>query len=106
MKNEEQNLNEAQTGNSIKADVTSSAVKVEQCPEFPYFGAHYPDARCIDGYLHDMDKCDENGNLYVMSESHPCPFCNEAEFMQDQKDNEEDLDKVRQWMKAIKERYS
>jgi len=27
MQNEEQNLNEAQTGNSIKADVTSSAVK-------------------------------------------------------------------------------
>ena len=23
--------------------------------EFPQFGANYPDARCIDGYLWDMD---------------------------------------------------
>ena len=30
-------------------------VKSNQCPEFPYFGARYPDARCIDGLLHDMD---------------------------------------------------
>ena len=29
MQNEEQNLNEAQTGNSVKADVTSSAVNID-----------------------------------------------------------------------------
>lgn len=31
----------------------------KQCPEFPFFGASYPDARCINGYLWDLDKCDE-----------------------------------------------
>lgn len=80
--------------------------KTEQCPEFPYFGAKYPDARCIDKYLHDMDNCDENGNVYLMDESHPCPFCNKEEFMQNQKDNEENLVEVEEWMKRIKTKYS
>ena len=47
----------------------------KQCPEFPFFGASYPDARCINGYLWDLDKCDENGNLYGVGDI-PCPFCN------------------------------
>lgn len=34
------------------------------CPQFPFFGASYPDACCINGKLYDMDKCDENSNLY------------------------------------------
>ena len=37
----------------------------KQCPEFPFFGASYPDARCIDGYLFDLDKCDENGKIVL-----------------------------------------
>lgn len=37
--------------------------KNKQCPEFPYFGATYPDARCIGGCLYDLDDCNENGNL-------------------------------------------
>lgn len=28
---------------------------INSCPEFPYFGAPYPDAICVDGYLHDLD---------------------------------------------------
>ena len=74
--------------------------------EFPFFGAKYPDARCIDGYLHDMDKCDENGNLYLMDESYPCPFCNREEFIQQQKDNEEDLEKVSEWINYINSKYN
>ena len=38
----------------------------EQCPVFPYFGASYPDACCIDGYLYDMDDCDDYGNMYEL----------------------------------------
>lgn len=53
----------------------------EQCPEFPYFGANYPDARCIEGYLWDLDKCDEQGNLYGEGDI-PCPFCNTDEFIE------------------------
>lgn len=52
----------------------------EQCPEFPYFGASYPDARCVDGYLWDLDKCDDNG-LYSNGDNPPCPFCNTESFI-------------------------
>ena len=83
-----------------------STENIEQCPEFPYFGASYPDARCVSGYLHDMDSCDEHGNLYVMSESNPCPFCNTKEFLKNQRDNEADMTKVKKWMENIKNEYS
>lgn len=36
----------------------------EVCPEFPFWGASYPDACCVNGVLQDLDYCDENGNLY------------------------------------------
>lgn len=53
-----------------------------QCHEFSFFGAPYPDARCIDGYLWDLDKCnDEDGGLYGGGEA-PCPFCNTALFIE------------------------
>lgn len=29
------------------------------CPQFPYWGASYPDACCINGKLYDLDRCDE-----------------------------------------------
>ena len=51
-----------------------------QCPEFPYFGAWYPDARCIDGFLWDLDKY-EDGQLYDGGEE-PCPFCNRESFIE------------------------
>ncbi len=54
--------------------------KKEQCAEFPFFGASYPDATCIDGFLWDLDKCDENG-LYSSGDNPPCPFCNTQEFI-------------------------
>lgn len=52
-----------------------------QCPKFPFFGATYPDARCIDGYLWDLDKVNEKGELYGEGET-PCPFCNFDEFVE------------------------
>ena len=59
------------------------ATKKQQCPEFPYFGANYPDACCIDGYLYDLDNCDDNGNLYEPPEKIPCPFCNKEEYFEE-----------------------
>lgn len=53
----------------------------KRCPEFPYFGAAYPDARCIGGYLYDMDDCNESGNLIERDNGIPCPFCNTEEFV-------------------------
>lgn len=61
----------------------------EQCPEFPYFGASYPDACCIDGYLYDMDDC-VDGCLCEMQEKHPCPFCNWDEFKAKWNENAEE----------------
>lgn len=56
--------------------------KNKQCPEFPYFGATYPDARCVGGYLYDMDDCDKNGNLIERNNGIPCPFCNTDAFIE------------------------
>lgn len=53
-----------------------------QCPQFPYWGASYPDACCVDGKLYDLDKCDENGNLYEPIDDVPCPFCRTEEFIE------------------------
>jgi len=64
---------------SCQTDVSGSAV-IHQCPEFPFFGASYPDATCIDGYLWDLDKCDESG-LISSGDNPPCPFCNTEEFI-------------------------
>lgn len=86
-------------------NVSSSAEKLRQCPEFPYFGATYPDARCIDGALHDMDRCDDNGNLYEMFEYCPCPFCNKAEFVKEMKENDADMEKVEEWIKETLKKY-
>ena len=54
--------------------------KKTQCPDFPFFGASYPDAGCIDGLLWDLDSCDESG-LYSSGDNPPCPFCNTEAFV-------------------------
>lgn len=48
------------------------ASKLSSCIEFPAFGARYPDATCIDGYLWDLDSGDEPGCLSKGGED-PCP---------------------------------
>ena len=70
--------NEEQKPALQQTDVSGSAVN--QCPEFPFFGASYPDATCIDGELWDLDKCDENG-LISSGYNPPCPFCNTEAFI-------------------------
>lgn len=71
----------------------------EQCPEFPYFGASYPDACCIDGYLYDLDDCDVDGCLYERHEKHPCPFCNWDEFKDTWGENAEDFfAEIKNWV--------
>lgn len=53
----------------------------EQCPTFPHFGASYPDAQCIDGYLWDLDKVNDDGLLYGGGDD-PCPFCNKESYFE------------------------
>lgn len=52
--------------------------------EFPYFGASYPDAHCIDGYLWDLDSGESDGVCvyFTIGGDEPCPFCNEEEWLE------------------------
>jgi hypothetical protein len=52
----------------------------QQCPEFPHFGARYPDARCIDGYLWDLDS--DNDGMFTRGGDDPCPFCNTEQYIE------------------------
>lgn len=82
-----------------------SVPEINSCPEFPHFGAHYPDARCINGYLWDLDKCDGSG-LYGGGDD-PCPFCNEKEFIEwaADIDDPEDVEKIKKYIQFLREKY-
>ena len=54
--------------------------KVNECPEFPHFGARYPDATCIDGYLWDLDSSE--GDILTHGGDDPCPFCNTEAYIE------------------------
>lgn len=49
--------------------------------EFPHFGANYPDGKCINGYLWDMDSYEDG--LYTIGGEDPCPICNTKEWLDD-----------------------
>ena len=55
----------------------------KQCPEFPHFGARYPDARCHNGFLWDLDSCgDDDRNSFSIGGDDPCPFCNTEAYIE------------------------
>ena len=56
--------------------------------EFPHFGANYPDARCIDGYLWDLDSGGPGEPLTIGGDD-PCPVCNKEEWLESVMENEE-----------------
>ena len=62
----------------------------DPCPEFPFFGANYPDATCIDGYLWDLDSGNPGEPLEVGGDI-PCPFCNGEEAIEEIMFQEEDV---------------
>lgn len=49
--------------------------------EAPTFGAYYPDGTCIEGYMWDLDSCDEPGGSLFSGGDMPCPWCNTAEHV-------------------------
>jgi hypothetical protein len=57
------------------------------CPEIPFFGANYPDACCIAGYLWDLDSCDVAGGPLGHGGDDPCPFCHAKEYLKDVSDD-------------------
>lgn len=75
-----------------------------QCPEFPYFGARYPDACCIDGYLWDLDKY-EDGKLYGGGED-ACPFCNTEQFIEEHEDDDWSKEELSKYVEKLKLKYN
>jgi len=73
--------------------------------EFPHFGASYPDAHCIDGYLWDMDSYEDGG--YTIGGDDPCPFCNTEEWLKTVLDNEdfESREKAFAWVEKMREKW-
>jgi hypothetical protein len=53
------------------------------------FGANYIDSCCIDGYLWDMDSCDEPGGPLFNGGDMPCPKCNTLEYLEQAKEEAE-----------------
>lgn len=78
--------------------------KINSCPEFPHFGAYYPDATCINGYLWDLDKCDENG-LYGGGDD-PCPFCNTELYIEWAIDEDTSREVILQGIEFLREKYA
>ena len=78
-------------------------IEKNQCPEFPYFGASYPDACCIDGYLWDLDKF-EDGQLYGGGEE-PCPFCNTETFLEQNIDEHNTKESLLEYTEKLRKRY-
>ena len=73
--------------------------------EFPFFGATYPDAVCIDGYLWDMDSWD--GNYYFSGGDVPCPVCNTEEWLELVLENEsfESREEALEYVEKLKKKY-
>ena len=74
--------------------------------EFPHFGANYPDAKCIDGYLWDMDSYEDG--FYTIGGDDPCPFCNTEEWLKDVVDDEifETKEKALEWVEKMRKKYA
>lgn len=51
------------------------------------FGGGYIDSCCIDGYLWDLDSCDEPGGGLTHGGEWPCPRCNTVRFLNDALDD-------------------
>lgn len=56
----------------MRTNLNSTSMR-NTCPEFPLFGANYPDATCIDGILYDLDNVGDDGVLIKPLEEIPCP---------------------------------
>ena len=73
--------------------------------EFPHFGPNYPDAKCIDGYLWDMDSYEDG--VYTIGGDDPCPICNTEKWLKDVLDDEifETRDEALEYVKMLKSKY-
>ncbi|HRI77270.1 MAG TPA: hypothetical protein PLX33_09815 [Alphaproteobacteria bacterium] len=73
----------ARNGADIDVLATQPGVAADACP----YGANYPDGTCIDGFMWDLDSCDEpKGPLHTGGDI-PCPFCNAEKHIEYYKDD-------------------
>ncbi len=67
--------------------------KIRNWPACDYeghdFGANYIDTCCIDGYLWDLDSCDEPGGPLFDGGDMPCPKCNTLGYLEQAKEEAE-----------------
>lgn len=54
-----------------------------------FFGASYEDGICIEGYMWDLDSCDEPGGPLFSGGEIPCPACNTFEYLERAKEGAE-----------------
>ena len=81
-----------------------SEKETNKCPEFPFFGATYPDATCIDGKLFDLDSYEEDG---LTSGGHySCPFWKRDEFIEEQVERGLLIEEVKSFIKYLDENYN
>lgn len=73
------------------------------CIEFPHFGAHYPDAGCVDGYLWDLDSYDDG--YFTIGGDHPCPVCNTQKYVRDMIGDEVSPDNMLAHIRFIFSKY-
>lgn len=75
--------------------------------EFPHFGANYPDARCIDGYLWDMDSYEDG--YFTSGGYDACPVCNTEKWLEQIEIGEdgdfETKEDALKYVEALKQRY-
>lgn len=93
--------------NTIKKETdVKHKVDLNMCNiEFPHFGASYPDAHCIDGYLYDMDSYEDGA--YTIGGDDPCPFCNTEEWLKDVLDDGifKTREEALQWVEKMRKKY-
>ena len=75
MHTKDEKLNTSQAGSAYSAGL---GCDYSGCD----FGANYPDSCCIDGYLWDLDSCDEPGGPLSCGGDIPCPECNHEEWLE------------------------
>ena len=81
-----------------------SEMETNKCPEFPFFGATYPDATCIDGKLFDLDSYEEDG--LTSGGDYSCPFCRRDEFIEEQVERGLLIEEVKSFIKYLDENYN
>lgn len=74
--------------------------------EFPHFGASYPDAKCINGWLWDLDSGGPGEGLSIGGDD-PCPICNTEAWLERVMENEEfeSREAALQWRDKIMDDY-